>query len=210
VDVSNWQGQIDWASLRRQGFEFAWSQATDGGGFHNPYFPQHRDGARAAGIAFGAYHFLRSTSTIDAQLANVAAHIGDKSIPVSIDCEPAGSSSPNLWHVREFIRKAPAHGLKVGFLYLPHFHWLALGSPSLRGLPPLWQASYGANRTGYASTVYAGTGGDRNRAWARQGGATPTILQFGSNGVVDGHPGRLDVDAFRGSVAALRATRRFV
>ncbi|MEQ9573578.1 MAG: GH25 family lysozyme, partial [Nitratireductor sp.] len=58
VDVSRWQGEIDWVKLRGQGANFAWIKATDGGDHVDPMFKTNWRAARAAGIPRGAYHFF--------------------------------------------------------------------------------------------------------------------------------------------------------
>jgi lysozyme len=51
VDVSRWQGDIDWAKLRTQGANFAYIKATDGGDHLDPMFKTNWRGAHAAGSA---------------------------------------------------------------------------------------------------------------------------------------------------------------
>jgi lysozyme len=58
VDVSNHQGGIDWPLLARTDIEFAYIKATEGGDFQDRCFQANWDGARAAGLARGAYHFF--------------------------------------------------------------------------------------------------------------------------------------------------------
>ncbi len=58
VDVSRWQGEIDWATLRSQGANFTFIKATEGGDYLDPMFSQNWRGAGQAGIMRGAYHFI--------------------------------------------------------------------------------------------------------------------------------------------------------
>lgn len=58
VDVSRWQGNIDWAELRTRGANFAYIKATDGGDHLDPAFMRNWNGAAEAGIPRGAYHFF--------------------------------------------------------------------------------------------------------------------------------------------------------
>ena len=58
IDVSNWQGDIDWAKVRAAGTQFAFIKATEGGDFLDPKFRQNWYGAKRAGIPRGAYHML--------------------------------------------------------------------------------------------------------------------------------------------------------
>jgi lysozyme len=59
VDVSRWQGDIDWAKLRTQGANFAYIKATDGGDHLDPMFRTNWRRAEEAGHPKrGAYHFF--------------------------------------------------------------------------------------------------------------------------------------------------------
>src|SRR3546814_7443480 len=56
--VSRWQGDIDWATLRKHGGNFAYIKATDGGDHLDPMFKTNWRRAKQAGIHRGAYHFF--------------------------------------------------------------------------------------------------------------------------------------------------------
>lgn len=58
VDVSRWQGDIDWQTLRQQGANFVFIKATDGGDHLDPMFKRNWRGAHEAGLRRGAYHFF--------------------------------------------------------------------------------------------------------------------------------------------------------
>ncbi|GAC1329400.1 MAG: hypothetical protein NVSMB26_05660 [Beijerinckiaceae bacterium] len=57
IDVSKYQGDIDWQAVRDAGVRFAWIKATEGGDVTDSKFQANWEGARAAGIPRGAYHF---------------------------------------------------------------------------------------------------------------------------------------------------------
>jgi lysozyme len=57
IDVSRWQGDIDWNAARRGGVAFAWIKATEGGDHNDPKFLENWYEAKAAGVPRGAYHF---------------------------------------------------------------------------------------------------------------------------------------------------------
>lgn len=58
IDVSQWQGDIDWRKVRRAGIDFAYIKATEGGDHVDPRFLDNWEGARRAGVPRGAYHFV--------------------------------------------------------------------------------------------------------------------------------------------------------
>ena len=69
MDVSGHQGSVDWAAAWNAGARFAYTKATEGTGYTNPYFAQQYNGAYHVGMIRGAYHFAlpdRSTGTAQA------------------------------------------------------------------------------------------------------------------------------------------------
>jgi lysozyme len=58
VDVSNHQGEIDWARVADDDVDFAYIKATEGGDFVDKQFERNWEGAGDAGLDRGAYHFF--------------------------------------------------------------------------------------------------------------------------------------------------------
>ena len=56
IDVSSNNGGIDWAQVGQAGFTFAYARATLGKESNDETFEANRQGAKAHGIRFGAYH----------------------------------------------------------------------------------------------------------------------------------------------------------
>jgi lysozyme len=83
IDVSKWQGQIDWAAVRAAGTKFAFIKATEGGDHIDERFLENWYGAKAAGIPRGAYHFV-----FWCRPAHEQAEWFRKSIPVDPDALP--------------------------------------------------------------------------------------------------------------------------
>lgn len=59
IDVSNWQGAVDWAAHARAGVAFAFAKATEGGDYTDRWFARNWDHMRENWIVCGAYHFAR-------------------------------------------------------------------------------------------------------------------------------------------------------
>ena len=57
VDVSRYQGDVNWHQARASGINFAFIKATEGGDHSDPAFRRYWAETRAAGIPRGAYHF---------------------------------------------------------------------------------------------------------------------------------------------------------
>src|SRR6202789_4301859 len=58
IDVSKYQGNIDWDAVKNSGVKFVWIKATEGGDRADERFEANWAGAKQVGIARGAYHFV--------------------------------------------------------------------------------------------------------------------------------------------------------
>jgi lysozyme len=58
IDVSKWQGKVDWAAVKAAGTKFAFIKATEGGDHVDERFLENWVGAQRAGVPRGAYHFV--------------------------------------------------------------------------------------------------------------------------------------------------------
>ena len=63
LDVSNWNGTINWGKVAHAGYSFAFGKATEGTGYVDKTYTTNRNGSEAAGLVFGAYHFARPAGT---------------------------------------------------------------------------------------------------------------------------------------------------
>jgi len=70
IDVSHYQGSIDWTSVKTSGVSFAWAKATEGSGTGDAYFTGNMINAKAAGVRIGAYHFAHPENNSPATEAN--------------------------------------------------------------------------------------------------------------------------------------------
>ncbi|HLY85170.1 MAG TPA: GH25 family lysozyme [Gaiellaceae bacterium] len=59
LDVSTWNGTIQWAKVAGAGYTFVFGKATEGTSYSDPTYATNRNGSETAGLAFGAYHFAR-------------------------------------------------------------------------------------------------------------------------------------------------------
>lgn len=94
IDVSRWQGDIDWNRVRRAGATFAFIKATEGGDHVDPRFLDNWNGARAAGVWRGAYHFVYWCRPAHEQAEWFIQHIPNDpdALPPVLDVEWNGHS----------------------------------------------------------------------------------------------------------------------
>lgn len=98
VDVSNYQGAIDWAALKAQGVEFAYLRiglrgyGEAGTLYPDRSFVRYYEGAQAAGIDVGVYMFSQAATPLEA--AEEALYVQqlldgrELQLPVYYDWEP--------------------------------------------------------------------------------------------------------------------------
>jgi lysozyme len=97
VDVSSYQGDIDWDILSRQGISFAFIKATEGSSFADRYFDANFANALKTGLRVGAYHFFSFDSPGETQAANFIAHVPkiEGALPPAVDFEFYGDKEQN-------------------------------------------------------------------------------------------------------------------
>ncbi len=67
IDVSDWQGYINYAQVRESGIEVVYIKASQGANIKDPYFDINYENAKANGLKVGFYHFLTATNTGEAE-----------------------------------------------------------------------------------------------------------------------------------------------
>lgn len=195
VDVSRWQGDIDWVKLRTQGANFAYIKATDGGDHLDPMFKDNWRGAHAAGLKRGAYHFFYWCRSAADQaewfIRNVPKVEG--ALPPVIDvewnhmsnCKKRPSREVVLEKMRVFMDRLESHyGQRPVIYTAPDFY-----RDNLKGAfpdHPFWLRSVAA----HPSKVYPG------RRWV--------FWQYSGSGLSHGVKGRIDLNVFNGDESAWR------
>ena len=90
VDVSHYDGTIDWATVKSSGIDFAFAKATESTNFIDPTFATNWSGMKTAGVVRGAYHFFHpdvdATTQASYCLATVGT-LGADDLPVVLDFE---------------------------------------------------------------------------------------------------------------------------
>lgn len=151
LDLSNNNGEPDWARLARQGIKAVYLKATESIGFVDKTFASRRREANRHGIAVGAYHFARpdhSDATTQARaFARAVGKLGIHDLRPALDFEaPSSTLSPAQlvsW-ARQF-NQATKRFLGA----LPIFYTYSAFAETLRAERPigagLWLASYSRN-----------------------------------------------------------------
>ncbi|MBO3748448.1 hypothetical protein J5X84_20425 [Streptosporangiaceae bacterium NEAU-GS5] len=164
VDVSNWSGDVDWESAAGSGAAFAYVQATEGANYVNPRFAAQFNGAGAAGLIRGAYHFAQPHESTGAKQADYfVAHGGrwtndGTTLPGVLDLEDNPYKAKNgkdscygltqdeevAW-ITDFTRRYRARTGRDAIIYTTTSWWqTCTGDSKAFGHNPLWLASWAA------------------------------------------------------------------
>ena len=96
IDISSHQGNIDWDKVASDPYiRFVYIKATEGATYQSEHYSRNVRGAHRHGILVGSYHYVTSTSPIDAQAQNFTSQATKQTqdlIPM-IDVEDRGAWS---------------------------------------------------------------------------------------------------------------------
>ncbi len=97
VDVSAYQGEIDWQTLAKQDISFAFIKATEGSSFVDKNFTFNFENAQKTGLAVGAYHFFSYDSPGKTQAESFISTVKafDGMLPPVVDVEFYGDKEKN-------------------------------------------------------------------------------------------------------------------
>ena len=75
IDISSHQGKIDWAKVSSdKDIRFVYIKASEGATYRSPHYSNNITEARRYGLLVGSYHYITSTSSIDAQFENFSKY----------------------------------------------------------------------------------------------------------------------------------------
>ena len=98
IDVSSYQGKIDWEVLSKQNIYFVFIKATEGSNLEDEYFKYNWKNANNTHLKVGAYHFFSYDSGGETQAQNFinVVPINEDSLPPVVDIEFYGDKKRDL------------------------------------------------------------------------------------------------------------------
>jgi GH25 family lysozyme M1 (1,4-beta-N-acetylmuramidase) len=207
IDVSRWKGSIVWSRVAHGGYRFAFAEATNGFKIDAAYARNH-SGAKAAGLAFGGFHFARPAGTTRRAVIGNAVAQADLFVSVAqpqtgelapvLDLEKTGGLSPvslRAWTAAWLDEVQLQVGIRPTIYASPTFWRRAVGDASVfaAGGSSLWVAHWRVARPRVPAAGWGATG------W--------TFWQWTNCSHVPGIRGCVDGDRYRNSrlAAALMA-----
>lgn len=195
VDVSSYQGDIDWETLSKQNIDFAFIKATEGSGYEDPCFKQNWEEAMQTDLRIGAYHFFSFDSAGKTQAENFIKTVpkDPNSLPPVVDFEFYGDKKQNI------PAKAEAYAILDELLKELEAYY---------GKKPIIYATQTTYKL-YIQGVY-----DDYPLWIRdivkmpmlKKGAKWTFWQYNDGEILEGYKGEekhIDMNVFRGDKQAL-------
>ena len=207
IDVSHWQGTIDWNQVKNSGIAFVYAKASKGTTVTDEMFSANVQGARAAGLPIGAYHYATPTAPYNPDQAKAEAQyfvnvmknggMGDFGdiMPILDLEEPAATGTLTSDEIaswaRVFIDTVKSLTNRQVMIYSGD--WFVEQYNDFGGKLadlPVWIAAW----TRYGNTQPPAVGG-----WTEW-----TAWQYSDQGIVPGISGYVDLDYGPTSIDALR------
>lgn len=150
IDISEFQGEIDFEEVRRSGIEAVYIRAG-AGEYTDEYFAENYERARAAGLKIGFYHYVTARSVEEGRrqarfFASLAAgHEPD--MRLAMDFEYFGSLSVSQINAisEAYLDELTALTKREAVIYSDLSNARNIFSRALAEKYPLWAAQYGAD-----------------------------------------------------------------
>lgn len=147
IDVSRWQGVIQWEQVAAAGHRFAVVRATIGDTYTDPRFFANWDGARDAGLLVSAYHVITPKVSAEAQMTAFFNVLDDRisDLPLVVDVERDDGVEPAkiTQCVRDCLREIEVREARRPIIYTARWYWNRFIQSSKEWQAyDLWVASY--------------------------------------------------------------------
>lgn len=193
IDVSHYQGEIDWAKVSEQKLGFAFVKATGGISYVDPSFSRNIKGIEKIGLIHGAYHFFYPWLDPEKQAKHFLKYwnkLGDNKLPPVVDIE--------------LVRNMKSEEVKKSLSrWIDYIEKNANCKPIIYTYSDFYDQNIGAEFREYALWLadYAKTPSPpkSKRNWV--------FWQHSSKGRIGGIEGDVDLDVFQGNHIELEILR---
>lgn len=182
IDISNWQGTVDFNAVKTSGVQIVYLKATEGDYFEDPYLNSNYINAKSAGLLVSFYHYFKPTINAKAQAKFFIDTLSNKQVDcrLALDIENSDGYSPTELSNMciEFLQEAENLS-GDGVVVYTYTYFAQISLTTALSVYPLWIAHYGAE-----------TPSD-NPIWDKWVG-----FQYSSTGNVPGVNGPCDLNVF--------------
>jgi GH25 family lysozyme M1 (1,4-beta-N-acetylmuramidase) len=154
IDISHWNGKLNFLKLRTAGVEFCYAKCVDGATNTDDAYGRNRLAAESVAIPFGAYVFAHPTQDPTAQIDFLLAQMGQCDLAPMLDFEWAWRKGIDEWTGRDMHgveRVRPVLGIKERIAHVCKM--IARVKEKLGVMPfiytskSFWDPTFGALRT---------------------------------------------------------------
>ena len=194
IDVSHYQGDIQWDKVVENGNAFAIAKATGGESYVDPDFVHNWYEIRRHELIRGAYHFFYAGDDPEVQAQHFLDTVGkfrDSDLPPILDIEITDQVDSETLQQRAltWLQNVEKESNRKPIIYTD----LAFAQEYLKdsefGQYYLWLADYRAENPQVPNPW-------KNKQWF--------LLQYSEDGQVDGVMGNVDLNHYQGSIENLR------
>lgn len=189
IDVSEWQGNIDFGEVARAGIEVVYIRASEGRGYVDPYFRENYEKAKANGLRTGFYHFLTATNVAEAKeeaeffVSNIKGLEPDCRLAMDFEVFNGLDVSAINEISRVFLETVENLSGKECVIYSDAYNARTVFSKELADDYPIWVADY---------FVEEPESNDKWKFWVG--------FQYSDRGRINGIDGNVDRDYFTNGV----------
>ena len=188
IDVSEWQGYIDFSQVSNSGIKVVYIRASEGSGYEDPDVIRNYQGAKNNGLKVGFYHFL--TATNEEEAIEQADFFSSVIKGLEVDCRLAmdfeifnNLTIEEINYISEaFLNRLQYVTGKDVIIYSDAYDAANVFSSDLANKYPIWVADYNVSEP-------------MNGNWSVWDG-----FQYADDGEVDGISGYVDKDYFTSGV----------
>lgn len=189
IDVSTWQGTINFREVKEDGIEVVYIKATQGSDYIDPYFERNYREAKENNLKIGLYHFLTARNTEEArdEADFFSSVISKKQVDcrLAMDFEVFGRLDRTEINEisKAFLERVEEKTGKEMVIYSDSSNARDVFDEELARKYPIWVAEYGAREPFY------------NGKWQDWVG-----FQYADNGRIRGIEGFVDKDYYTSGI----------
>jgi lysozyme len=192
VDVSEYQGAVDWGSVAASGVDFAIARVSDGTDTVDPDFATNWSGIKAAGLVRGVYQFFRASQDPTAQANLLVKQVGtldpgDLSPVADVEVLDGESGATLVANLNTWVSAIKSATGRTPIIYASPGFWDDLPDTGSFSSLGSWVADWGPSCP------------DTSTPWTNW-----QFWQYSDSGSVPGIGGAVDLDLFNGTLAQLQ------
>ncbi len=152
IDVSTYQGKIDYASVKQSGIDVVYIKASEGTTLEDPYFRINYENAKSNGMKVGFYHFVRARSIEEAEkeaeFFSSVIYGTNPDCRLAMDFETFGYLNNDEINdiSKVFLQRVINLTKKQMVIYSDTYNARNIFNKELASQYPLWVAQYGVGR----------------------------------------------------------------